>query len=532
MMTRRRRFSWFELSAELKRRRVYAVIGAYAVIGWIVLQIGEVTFEPLGLPGWSMTMLIVTVIVGFPVVLILAWTFDITSTGIRRDRKPLFQNIAADDMPSIAVLPFVDLSPNKDQGYFCDGIAEEILNALTRIPDLRVAARSSSFQFRGSAGDVQEIGKALGVKAILEGSVRRANNHLRVTAQLVKTSDGYHLWSKSFAEELKDVFAIQDEIATSIVAALLKTITAKRPVRAAWSKDVTAYDYYLRGRYFLRQFRKTDIESARQMFSQAINLDDEFALAWAGYADCHSLLIMYEDPKPSYREKAAQASKRALELNPNLAEAHASSGLSSLVSADYESAEAEFKKALELNPRLFEAFYYYGRTRFHQGDLPMAADLFRQAADVDPEDYKSLCLRIQILRGLGRIEEASKEAKEAIAVIERRLEWNPDDACAYHCGAGSLVAMGDVDRAKRWLHRALEIDPDDSVLLYNVACSLATMGEADAALDYLERAMDHGVINAPWMRNDSDLASLREDSRFVNILARLEKKEARVSQVA
>lgn len=531
-MKKHRRFSWFEFSAEMKRRRVYPVIGAYAVIGWIVLQIGEVTFEPLNLPGWVMTVLIVIVILGFPAALILAWVFDLTSAGIRRDRRPLLRTFIANEMPSIAVLPFMDLSPDKDQGYFCEGVAEEILNALTRIPNLRVAARSSSFQFAGSAGDAREIGKTLGVKAILEGSVRKSNNHLRVTAQLVKASDGYHLWSKSFAAELKDVFAIQDEIATSIAAALLKTIAAKRPVRTTWSKDVTAYDYYLRGRHFLKRFRKTDIESARQMFRQAIKLDDEFALAWAGYADCHSLLVMYEDPKPKYREKAAKASKRALELDSGLAEAHASCGLASLICADYESAEVEFKKALELNPKLFEAYYYYGRTRFHQGDLSMAAELFRQAAEVDPADYKSRCLRVQILRGVGRTEEAVKAAKEAIAVVERNLEWNPDDACAYHLGAGPLIALGEVHRAKRWLHRALEIDPDDSVLLYNVACNLASLGEADTALSYLERAINHGVVNAAWMRNDSDLASLREDSRFVDMLRRLEETEASVCKVA
>lgn len=507
-------------------------MGAYAVIGWIVLQIGEVTFEPLDLPDWIMRSLIAIVILGFPIVLVLAWVFDLTSAGIRRDRKPLLSAVTKSDAPSVAVLPFMDLSPDKDQGYFCDGVAEEILNALTRIPGLKVAARSSSFKFGGSAGDVRDIGRVLGVNAVLEGSVRKSDGQLRVTAQLVKTSDGYHLWSKCFSEELKDVFAIQDEIATSIAAALLKTITAKQSVRTTWSKDVTAYDYYLRGRRFLKRFRKTDIESARQMFHQAIEIDDEFALAWAGYADCHSLLVMYEDPQPNYRVEAARASKRALELDPDLAESYASSGLASLICGDYQSAEIKFKKSLELNPKLFEAYYYYGRARFQEGDLATAAELFEQAAKVDPADYKSRCLRVQILRGMGQTEEAKKEAKEAIAVVERNLEWNPDDVGAYHLGAGSLIALGEVERAKRWLHRALEIDPDDSVLLYNVACNLATLDEKDTALDYLEKAAELGVINAAWMRNDNDLRSLREDARFLSLLNRLEDMEASVCKIA
>lgn len=516
------RFSWFELSAELKRRRVYNVVGAYAVIGWVILQIGEVTFEPLNLPGWVMSLLIFVVIIGFPIVFALAWYFDLTSTGIRRDRKWGLLTGAADEGPSVAVLPFVDLSSHKDQAYFCEGVAEAILNALTRIPDLRVAARSSSFEYAGRAGDVRKIGVALGVQSILQGSVRRSNGHIRVTAQLVKTSDGFHLWSKTFDEELKDVFAIQDEIATSIAAALFETIGSERPVRTSWSRDVTAYDYYLRGRKFLRRFCKTNIKSARQMFWQAIKIDDEFALAWAGYADCHSLLVMYEDPKPHYREYALNASARALELAPDLAEVHVSAGLASLVCADYKSAENEFKKALKLNSKLFEAYYYYGRTQVHSGNLAMAADLFRQAADVDPTDFRSRCLRVQILRGLGRADEAVREAKEAVAVVERSLKWNPDDVSAFHLGAGSLIVLGEIDRAKRWLHRALEISPEDSVSLYNVACNLAVIGDTNAAIRYLGQAIDHGVINAAWMRNDKDLANVKEDPRFAELLSRLE----------
>jgi TolB-like protein/Flp pilus assembly protein TadD len=519
-------FSWFELSAELMRRRVYHVVGAYAVIGWMVLQIGEVTFEPLNLPGWVMPVLIIVVIVGFPIVFTLAWFFDLTSAGIRRDRKSVLRSGAANECSSIAVLPFVDLSSDNDQAYFCEGVAEAIINALTRIPDLRVAARSSSFEYAARAGDVRKIGNALGVLSVLEGSVRKSNSHIRVNAQLVKVSDGFHLWSKVFDEKLEDIFAIQDEIATSIAATLFETIASGQSVRTTWCRDVTAYDYYLRGRNFQRRFCKTNIESALQMFRQAIKIDDECPLSWAGYADCNSLLFMYEDPKPDYRENALNASARALKLAPDLAEAHVSAGLASLVCTDYESAETQFKKALELNPKLYEAYYYYGRTQFHNGNLAMAAKLFRQAADLDPTDYKSRCLRVQILRGLGRTEEAAREAKEAVAIVERSLAWNPDDVSAHYFGAGSLIVLGEIDRAKRWLHRALEIDPNDSVLLYNVACNLAVMGNTNAAIRYLGQAIDHGVVNASWMQNDNALASVREDPRFSKLLSRLDGKDA------
>jgi TolB-like protein len=435
-------YSWSELSAELKRRRVFPVIAAYAVIAFILLQIGEITFGPLGLPNWVMVGLIAIVILGFPVAVVLAWVFDITPTGIRRDNEKLSQ-------PSVAVLPFVDMSAEQDQGYFCEGVAEEILNALTKIRQLSVTARSSSFQYKAGAGDVREIGRELGVKTILEGSVRKSENRLRVTAQLVKVSDGYHLWSKTFDEELKDIFAIQDDIAACIAESLLEVITPteQSAIRTTSTVNVSAYEYYLRGRQFFKRFRKMDIEYARQMFRQAIQIDAEFALAWAGYADCHSFLVMYADPQPSYREEASDASKRALELSPDLAEAHASRGLAYLVCECFDSAEEEFIRAIELKPCLFEAYYYYARTQFHRGNVEQAAELFKKAGEVDPTDYQSRCLRVQILRGTGRTDEAVEAAQEAIDVVLKQLEWNPDDARAYHLGAGSLVVLGDVDRA-------------------------------------------------------------------------------------
>ncbi len=238
-------YSWSELSAELKRRRVFPVIAAYAVVAFILLQIGEITFGPLGLPNWVMVGLIAIVILGFPVAVVLAWVFDITPTGIRRDNEKLSQ-------PSVAVLPFVDMSAEQDQGYFCEGVAEEILNALTKIRQLSVTARSSSFQYKAGAGDVREIGRELGVKTILEGSVRKSENRLRVTAQLVKVSDGYHLWSKTFDEELKDTFALQDDIAPRIAESLQEVITpteqsaptttptAKASASARWTSNMHA----------------------------------------------------------------------------------------------------------------------------------------------------------------------------------------------------------------------------------------------------------------------------------------------------
>ena len=508
------------MSAELKRRHVYRVVAAYAVFAFVVLQVAEITFSPLGIPNWVMIALIAVVSGGFPVVVVISWLYDISFSGIRKESELSGDSPSDDNITSIAVLPFADMSPEQDQGFFCEGIAEEILNALTKIRQLDVTARSSSFAYNAGSGNVREIGRELGVGTVLEGSVRKSGNRVRITAQLIKTKDGYHLWSKSFDEELRDVFAIQDEIATNIAEALLETLTPTQhaSIRSTPTSNVEAYEYYLRGRQFFNRFRKKDIEFARQMFLQAIETDENYAPAWAGYADCHSFLVMYADPKPGYRETAQKASARAVELDPDLAEAHAARGLSYLVSEEFDAAEREFETALALNPRLFEAHYYFARTRFHQGRLDEAMELFRTAAEVDPLDYQSRCLRIQMLRGKGRIDEARAEAKEALKVLERHLTMNPDDARAYHLGAGTLVALGDVKRAKQWLHRAIEIDPDDPIVQYNVACNLATLGEVDDAIKFLSRVVEAGTISPAWIVNDEDLANLRNLSVSVKLV--------------
>jgi len=504
-------------SAELLRRKVYPVIVAYALMAWVLLQIGEVTFEPLGLPAWLMTALVIIVIIGFPVAAVLAWMFDIAPSGIRRDVSDSLSR-DSDAPPSVAVLPFVDMSQEQNQGYFCEGVAEEILNALTQLELLQVVSRTSSFRYAGSTEDIQAIGRKLDASAILEGSVRKAGDNLRVTAQLVKVSDGFHLWSKTFDRKLEDVFAIQDEIATCIGESLLDTLV---PVTTTTCRDVKAYDFYLRGRQFLTRLRKVDLGFARQMFEQSIERDPEFAAAWAGYADSYSLAVMYADATPSYRDSARRASERALELQPESAEAHASAGLAHLVREEFEDAEREFNKAIELKSDLFEAFYYFARTRFHQGDMKLAADYFAKAAAVNPDDHQSRLLRVQILRGEGHLEQARKEAREAIEVVERHLEWHPDDVRALHLGAGSLILLGQVERAEDWLQRAVKIDPQDPILFYNLACNYSTMGKADQALDFLERAVEVGAVSADWMKNDKDLASLHGLPRYKALLSRI-----------
>ncbi len=430
---------------------------------------------------------------------------------------------AAPKAKSVAVLPFVDMSPEKDQDYFTDGMAEEIINALSKIPALRVASRSSSFAFKGKSQDIRTVGEQLGVSTVLEGSVRKAGSRLRITAQLVNVADGYHLWSDRYDRQMEDVFAVQDEIAENIVKALRVVLSedAKRAIEQARPENVQAYEYYLRARQFQHQHREKSLQFSRRMFQRAAEVDPTFARAYAGMADCSSMLYRWWDRSDANLSQAETASQKALELAPDLAEAHASRGLALTLRKRYGEAEAEFEMAIRLDPALFEAYYFYARACFDQGKLEPAARWFEKASEVRSEDFQALGLLSQVYAGLGRKEEEENARRRTVAKVEKHLELYPDDARALYFGAGDVGMMGDKPRAIEWLERALAVDPGDSGVLYNVGCVYALIGEADKALDCLEQAVLRGYAYREWIENDSDLRSLREHPRFKKVLASL-----------
>jgi TolB-like protein/Tfp pilus assembly protein PilF/tRNA A-37 threonylcarbamoyl transferase component Bud32 len=420
---------------------------------------------------------------------------------------------------SVAVLPFVDMSPQRDQEYFCEGIAEELINALMRVEALQVASRTSSFAFKGKNEDIREIGRKLKVEHILEGSVRKAGNRLRITAQLLKVVDGYQIWSERYDRDLEDVFAIQDEIAQNIARALRVVMSDRRFIANAQTSDVEAYDYYLKGRGFFHQWRRKSLQFARQMFLRAIEIDPEYALAYAGVADCCSSLYTWFEADEANREQAEAASRKALELNPELAEAHSARGLALTIGKRYDEARVEFEAAIKLNPKLFEAHYFYGRALFLQGKLDEAATRFEQASRVRPEDYQAPALLNSIYRGLGRNEEAEALGRRNLQLIEKHLEMYPEDARAFYFGAGLAFAYGQRAKAANWVQRALAIDPEDPLILYNVGCVYALMGRVEEAIDCLEGTLRHGGTgHRQWMKNDSDLDELRQHPRFQALL--------------
>jgi TolB-like protein/Tfp pilus assembly protein PilF len=430
----------------------------------------------------------------------------------------------AELQPSIAVLAFSDMSPDKGQEYFCDGISEEIVNNLTQMRSLRVSSRTSSFAFKGKEEDIRTIGKKLGVATVLEGSVRKAGNQLRITAQLINVEDGCHLWSQRFDRELKDVFAIQDEIARSIAATLKIALTPKESLAIAKvpTTDLQAYDYYLRGKQFFYQYKTRGIEFALKMFSQAIELDPDFVRAYAGIADCCSFLYMYAGGHDQHRKQADSTSLKAVQLDPESAEAHVSRAVALSLKEAYSKAEREFETAIRLDPALFEAYYFYARVCFAQGKLDETIRFYEKAGEVNPDDYQAPLLVAQIYSDLGNLKKAEASRRRGIQAVESRLKFFPDDARALYMGANGLVALGDVDRGLEWARQALAMDPDEPMVLYNVACIQSLARRYDEALHTLEKAVQKGLTQKEWIQNDSNLDPLRHFPRYKRLIKRLE----------
>jgi serine/threonine protein kinase/Tfp pilus assembly protein PilF len=417
---------------------------------------------------------------------------------------------------SVAVLPFANMSADPENEYFTDGMAEEIINALTKIQSLRVASRTSAFAFKGKNEDIGDIGRKLKVSTVLEGSVRKMGNRLRITAQLVNVADGYHLWSERYDREMEDVFAIQDDISQAIVKALRVILSEgeKKQIEKQRAVNVEAYDFYLRGRQYFHQLRRKSLEYARQMFNRAIEIDPEYARAWAGVADSCSMLYMYFDAREFNIRQADIASSKALELEPELAEAHVARGLAVYLSKHFDEAEQDFTTAMRLDPKLFEAPYYYGRALKSQGRYDEAVRMFERASALRPEDVQPVPLLAQCYLAMGMKTEAEAAMRRSIRQIEQRLTLTPDDARASNLGAGVYSMLGENDKALEYAERSLAIDPEDPMLLYNVACTYANVGKPDDALSCLERAVDKGFGHKEWIEHDSDLDSIREHPRF------------------
>jgi len=426
------------------------------------------------------------------------------------------------DKPSIAVLPFDNMSGDPEQEYFSDGISEDIITDLSKVSGLYVASRYSAFVFKNAKVKIQQIATDLAVRFVLEGSVRKAGNSVRITAQLIDGSTGDHVWAERYDRELTNIFEVQDDIASSIVGALKVRIlpSEERAIEKRQTINIDAYEYFLRGRQLLREMTRDRIELAEHMFREAIDQDAEYALAYAGLADCASVLVTHYDKDASVLEGAVRNSRKALELDPNSAEVHASRGRVLTLRGDHKLAADEFQIAIQIDPDLYEAHYYWGQEAMETGKLDEAATHMRRALEIGGNDLQSAMMTLSLVRGAGSESDIWNAAHRAFEIAERRLELNPADQGAHYVGANALIGMGDTGRANEWARMAAAIETTESRTNYNLACMFSLLGDTDNAIAHLERSIKEGVSDSKleWMKQDPDLKSARQDPRVRELL--------------
>lgn len=424
---------------------------------------------------------------------------------------------------SIAVLPFENMSTDPEQEYFCEGIAEDVINDLTKIGGLQVASRTTSFAYKGRREDIRKVGREIGVETVLEGSVRKAGNRVRVTAQLINIKNGYHMWSERYDRDLEDVFAIQEEIARRIVDALRIELSdeEERILATPDTTDVEAHDLYLRGRNNLLNFTEDGQKGAEKYFKLAIEKDPDYARAHAGLANHYVIAHMYFCTESGFLERAIASAKRALELDSKLAEGHVAMAYIASADGRFDDADESFDAADRLNPGLFELHYYRGRSYIPQGKYELAAKSFERAAAVDPEDYEAWNLLALANRAQGKMELAELASMQADERCKRYIGKHPGSARAMYHRALMLLQLGHSSEADEWINKAVEIGSEDPGVHYNAACFYALRGDNSLALDHLDHAIDIGFNQKEWITNDPDLEQIRDNERYSRIMERL-----------
>ena len=430
------------------------------------------------------------------------------------------------DKPSIAVLPFNNMSGDPEQEYFSDGITEDIITDLSKVSGLFVVGRNTSFTYKGKAVQLQQVAVELGVKFVLEGSVRKAGQRVRVTGQLIDGSTGGHLWADRFDRDLTDIFAIQDEITQTIVDALKIRLLPKekKAIGQAPTASVEAYTYYLKGRQFFHNSTRVLLGLARQMFAKAAELDPNYARAYAGMAICDARLEnWYRAEIPT--DKIIAIADKALSLDPGLAEAHAARGVALGNNGQHPEAVEAFSRALAVNPNDFDANLLYARYLVTQGDLEQSLPFFLRAVEIQPDDWQSPLLVDSVFQALGRAEEGERVARIGIKRAEEAMRLHPENSRPAQLGAPTLARLGETERAREWLERSLFLDPDEPIATYNAACTYAQLGDIDRAFDALDKwSQNRGMEMELWLDTDADLDPLRDDPRFVAMHSQIKKE--------
>jgi len=421
---------------------------------------------------------------------------------------------------ALAVLPFENISPDSETDYFSDGLTEELIARLSLVSEIELVSRWASMQFKGARQDIRSIGRELGARYIVGGSVRRFQDSFRITVQLVDVETNRQVWGDTYKGRLDDIFDIQETVAKQIVEALkLKlSFSEKLSLTKRQTVNAQAYDFYLRGQDYLYRLTKRSVEYAIQLFEKAIELDPRYAAAYAACSSAYGQMYQYFSRQEHYRDKAQEFSFKALMYDSNLAEAYTAMGLSYFIWGKFDEAAASGRKAIELDPDDFIACWTLGRIKFSTGSFSEALELFHRVIAIKPGFYVAHSDLKQTYEALGLAAEAEATARQLLEMMPNYLLQNPDDSRARMFFGITLLETGDRERAIAEGAAALELSPGDSVMLYNGACLYSRLGETRRAVATLREAIAAGVTNYAWMKHDPDFDPIRNDPEFIELM--------------
>jgi len=573
--------------AELKRRNVYKVAVAYVIVGWLVMQIAATVVPALHLSDAITSAVVLLVILGFPIALIIAWAFELTPEGLKRtefaDELPekaarnhvwlyvvvvaaaisislfFFERYTATskqsgiiEVPakSIAVLPFVNMSADKNDEYLSDGISEELITALSKITGLQVKARTSSFAFKGKNEDIQKIGELLHVSHLVEGSVAKAGNRLRISAQLIQASDGNHLWSDTYDRETQDIFAVRSEVAQQVVHALQVKlgIEATRALAQKPTENLKAFQYYMQGRTYRQRNTREDLLMAVGYFEKAMEEDRNYALAYAGLADAYGSLGVFGYIAPiEGRHKAEEAARKALAIDENLAEAHAAAGLpdTNFAPSNFTLGDRELRHAIELSPSLAVAHFNLGTSLVRQGRFDESIEEYLKAREVDPLSSiiaRQSAIPYYLKRDYARALELLRQANElgpaftttweigvyiqnrlfseALAELEKAKRERKNNPILIYDTGMVYAAQGGRAEALQMIKELEAMSGPNLDQAHWIAKIYATLNQKEMAFSWLERGLATGAIGV-FYKDEPVWDPIRSDPRFADLLRRV-----------
>ena len=532
--------------AELNRRKVLRTVGAYAVSVFVVLQLMDAAVEPLRLPDWLPTLVVIVLILGFPLVFILAWQFEVTPRGVKKTSTAglltgpqntllfslmmlgmvglgygfygYYSNVFLDESAgiaaapsvqqaveqprefvapenSIAVLPFADLSEDGDQAYFSDGISEEILNLLAQVEGLHVAARTSSFAFRNGDKGIRDIGRLLNVGTVLEGSIRKAGDQIRLTAQLINVADGYHIWSHTYNRKLDDVFAIQDEVASAIATALVDSFGGLKQKQASRTLNLAAFEAYRTGRLHWWRRSPEELHKALTLFAEALKNDPAYAPAYAAMADSWMLLALYGNMTSiKATERAMPMIEKALAIDPGSAEAFAALGLARWQIGQRDAAESALRQSIKLNEDYIPAYLWLGGLLGELGRLPEQSQILQQAMTLDPLNE---LLAINFAGNLS----SRGDYQGGKDLLQGLVSLKPDSSILLRIMAGHAMKCGDLVDGWRFADRSFQLEPESPAVIQTLAGAWESIGALDKAEQLILEGLEIAGENAGLRKN-------------------------------